>query len=110
MTTLLMAGGTAAQMLARWTNDRWAAAIHRVCNDGLATDRKLTLGMFTNVRPPDHPPPPSFHHGAAAKQRLLKGGATASQLSQVKPETLIEALPTCIPPGHLPKFGPVTTR
>jgi isopenicillin N synthase-like dioxygenase len=36
-----------ARLLARWTNDRWTAAIHRVKNDGITTDRKLTLGMFT---------------------------------------------------------------
>ena len=37
-----------ARLLARWTNDRWTAAIHRVHNGGVATDRKLTLGMFTS--------------------------------------------------------------
>eukprot|EP01048_Picozoa_sp_COSAG05_P018050 COSAG05_NODE_2573_length_2884_cov_2.063555_1_plen_295_part_00 len=36
-----------ARLLARWTNDRWTAAIHRVKNDGITTHRKLTLGMFT---------------------------------------------------------------
>ena len=40
-----------ARLLARWTNDRWTAAIHRVKNDGVTTHRKLTLGMFTSPYP-----------------------------------------------------------
>ena len=40
-----------ARLLARWTNDRWTAAIHRVKNDQITTHRKLTLGMFTSPLP-----------------------------------------------------------
>ena len=40
-----------ARLLARWTNDRWTSAIHRVKNDHITTHRKLTLGMFTSPRP-----------------------------------------------------------
>ena len=40
-----------ARLLARWTNDRWTSAIHRVKNDHVTTHRKLTLGMFTSPIP-----------------------------------------------------------
>eukprot|EP01052_Picozoa_sp_SAG31_P016894 SAG31_NODE_1136_length_9734_cov_4.139595_7_plen_129_part_00 len=40
-----------ARLLARWTNDRWTSAVHRVKNDGITTQRKLTLGMFTAPTP-----------------------------------------------------------
>jgi isopenicillin N synthase-like dioxygenase len=37
-------------MMARWTNDRWASTLHRVVNPpvGLAQSRRLSIGMFVH--------------------------------------------------------------
>lgn len=44
-------------MMARWTNDRWASTLHRVANPpdvALAQSRRLSLGMFVH---PDYDAP-----------------------------------------------------
>jgi isopenicillin N synthase-like dioxygenase len=37
-------------MMARWTNDRWASTLHRVVNPplGMAQSRRLSIGMFVH--------------------------------------------------------------
>jgi isopenicillin N synthase-like dioxygenase len=37
-------------MMARWTNDRWASTLHRVVNPplGMAASRRLSIGMFVH--------------------------------------------------------------
>ena len=37
-------------MMARWTNDRWASTLHRVANPplGVAQSRRLSIGMFVH--------------------------------------------------------------
>jgi isopenicillin N synthase-like dioxygenase len=37
-------------MMARWTNDRWASTLHRVVNPpvGMARSRRLSIGMFVH--------------------------------------------------------------
>lgn len=37
-------------MMARWTNDRWASTLHRVVNPplGVAASRRLSIGMFVH--------------------------------------------------------------
>ena len=37
-------------MMARWTNDRWASTLHRVVNPplGIAQSRRLSIGMFVH--------------------------------------------------------------
>jgi isopenicillin N synthase-like dioxygenase len=37
-------------MMARWTNDKWASTLHRVANPpvGMAQSRRLSIGMFVH--------------------------------------------------------------
>jgi isopenicillin N synthase-like dioxygenase len=79
-------------MMARWTNERWASTLHRVVNPplGMAQSRRLSIGMFvhpnydqriecvpTCLAPDERPRYPAISAGEHIKRKIERSHETA---------------------------------
>ena len=79
-------------MMARWTNERWASTLHRVVNPplGMAQSRRLSIGMFvhpnydqriecvpTCLAPGEKPRYPAITAGEHIKRKIERSHETA---------------------------------